>query len=94
MNDEGRLLASFSKNPFEKIRITLRTWEDREYVDLRVYKQSGKPGEQDRNLNKGFTMKRQLFGDFVTAVEAAMTALAGIPASIGQDVHLSRQKKC
>ena len=75
MSSEGRLLASFSKNRFEEIRIVLREWEGKEYVDLRVYEQSEKPGMEPRATGKGFCMRSRLFSDFVMAIEAAKKAL-------------------
>ena len=66
--DESRIVHSFSKNPEEEVRMALREYKDRRYLDLRLWYQPSTQGEY-LPTKKGITLSVDFLGELKTGLE-------------------------
>jgi len=67
------LIAEFTKNSVEKIKVHLQRWKNQTYVDLRVYFVDDEMAEQP--TKKGITLNVELLSELKRAVDAALAAV-------------------
>ena len=63
----NRLVASFTKNKFEEVRIELKELKGHRFFDLRVYT-SLKEGEEKIATGKGLSLDLSVFPDFKKSI--------------------------
>ena len=69
-----KLIASFSKNSVEIVRVHLQTWKAQRYVDIRVWKQA-RPGDGEvaaQPTHKGITLNVELLPELRDAIDKAL----------------------
>jgi len=72
-----KLIASFSKNSVEIVRVHLQTWKAQRYVDIRVWKQA-RPGDGEAAVQpsyKGLTLNVELLPELRDAIDKALTEI-------------------
>lgn len=57
----NEVIASFAKNSFEEVRISLTEFKGKELIDLRVYYQPDGEEEEMRPTKKGITISSEKF---------------------------------
>ncbi len=62
------LIHSFRRNANEEVRITTRRYQEKDYLDIRVFFQSSKDGEF-KPTRKGITVGLEFASEFDTALE-------------------------
>ena len=62
------LIHSFRRNANEEVRITTRRYQEKDYLDIRVFFQSSKDGEFEPT-RKGVTVGLEFASQFDTALE-------------------------
>lgn len=71
--EEQRIVHSFRKNETEEVRVSLRSYKDRNYVDLRLfYEAEG----QLRPTRKGITLGSEFLQELKRGIEKTEQALA------------------
>lgn len=70
----SEIIASFEKNSFEEVRISLTKFKGKELIDLRVYYRP-EDGEEMRPTKKGITISLDKFSELKNAVLALEKAL-------------------
>jgi len=68
--DQDRIIYAFPKNPEEEVRLTLRTYKDRQYLDLRLWFQPSSGGEM-HPTKKGLTLGLEFLPEIKRGIERA-----------------------
>ncbi|WAC06343.1 MAG: transcriptional coactivator p15/PC4 family protein [Thermodesulfobacteriota bacterium] len=68
------VIASFEKNSFEEVRISLTNFKGKDLIDLRVYYRPD-DGEEMRPTKKGITISLEKFSELKSAILALEKAL-------------------
>lgn len=68
--EEVRIIHSFQKNPDEEVRLTLKEYKERRYLDLRLWFQSSNDGEF-YPTKKGLTLSLDYLGELKKGFERA-----------------------
>jgi len=78
------LIAEFTKNSVEKIKVHLQRWKNQTYVDLRVYFVDDEMAEQP--TKKGITLNIELLSELRKAIDAALAEveLGEKPGKVGE----------
>ena len=63
----SELIASFEKNSFEEVRVSLTEFKGKELIDLRIYYQP-EEGEEMRPTKKGITISTEKFPELKKAI--------------------------
>lgn len=63
----GEVIASFEKNSFEEVRISLTEFKGKDLIDLRVYYRP-EDGEEMRPTKKGVTISPEKFPELKKAI--------------------------
>ena len=63
----SEVIASFEKNSFEEVRISLTEFKGKELIDLRVYYRPD-DGEEMRPTKKGITISPEKFPELKKAI--------------------------
>lgn len=74
------VIASFEKNSFEEVRLSLTKYKGKDLVDLRVYYRPN-DGEEMLPTKKGITISPEKFPELKKAILTLETALQGIGKS-------------
>ena len=70
----SEVIASFEKNSFEEVRISLTNFKGKDLIDLRVYYRPD-DGEEMRPTKKGITISLEKFSELKNAILALEKAL-------------------
>ena len=65
----SEVIASFEKNSFEEVRISLTNFKGKDLIDLRVYYRTDDGGEM-RPTKKGITISLEKFSELKNAILA------------------------
>lgn len=68
--EKDRVIHAFQKNPEEEVRLSLREYKDRHYLDLRLWFQSANDGEY-YPTKKGLTLSLEYLGELKKGLERA-----------------------
>jgi len=66
--DQEKILAEFTKNANERVRISFCTFKGKRLVNLRVYYNAAEEGEEWRPTQKGLTLRREQIPELKEAV--------------------------
>ena len=81
--ETDRLIHRFQKNPEEEVRLSLREYKDRHYLDLRLWFQPSNGGDY-RPTKKGLTLSVEFLPELKKGLDRAgklATEMALHPAS-------------
>ena len=70
----SEVIASFEKNSFEEVRISLTNFKGKDLIDLRVYYRPD-DGEEMRPTKKGITISLEKFSELKNAILTLEKAL-------------------
>lgn len=76
--DEGTVVHKFQKNPEEEIRMTLRDYKDRRYLDVRLWFQPSNGGDY-RPSKKGITFSVDHLDELKKGLERVKKAAVEMP---------------
>jgi hypothetical protein len=70
---EQRLIAEFTKNSLEKVKVHVQRWKNQHYVDIRVFFLDEEKAEHA--TRKGLTLSTELLPQLRSAIDAAISAI-------------------
>lgn len=76
--EKVRVVHTFRKNPEEEVRLTLREYKDRQYLDLRLWFQASGGGEY-YPTKKGLTLSMEHLGELKKGLDRAGKAALELP---------------
>lgn len=71
-----QIVARFAKNTMEDVVVALDQFRNVDLVDVRVYASFDSPSGERRPTKKGISIKRELLGDMILALQAARDEIA------------------
>jgi len=71
---EEKVIHQFKKNANERVRISFSTFKGKRLLNLRVYYNAAKEGEDWRPTPKGLTLRRELIPELKEAIDKALAA--------------------
>jgi len=69
-------IASFNKNSMETVKVRLQDYQDKQYLDIRVWTKGGPKGEDPHATGKGITIHVDHLSELRRALDTAMAELA------------------
>ena len=72
---EKKIVHSFKRNDQEEIKVSVGTYKEKEYVDIRVFFRDAQTDEW-RPTKKGITINRDLLGELSEGVKQAERSFA------------------
>lgn len=77
---ENQILYEFTRNQDETVRLTLREYKERKYIDLRVFYQPEDSNEM-RPTKKGITLALELLPEVKKGIAACEKKLVAMKSS-------------